>query len=120
MYNENDYEIKYKQYSSNNTTRKYDKDPILTQATVIIKGARFEIDRVFTKLGNPSRVFLFRTEQEFNDKNELIEIGWDTCSSGLMKIAEGLHLKFVPSSSCFSQGKCRCHFLEEEHDKAIL
>lgn len=120
MYNEKDYEIKYETYSSNEVTRKYDKEPILTSATVIIKGARFEIDRVFTKLGNPSRVFLFRTESEFNSNNELIEIGWDTCSSGLMKIAKELNLKFVPSSSCFSYGKSRCHFLEDECNKAIM
>lgn len=120
MYNENDYEIKYETYSSNEATRRYDRNPILTHATVVIKGATFEIDRVFTKLGNPSRVFLFRTEQEFNSNNELIEIGWDTCSSGLMKIAEGLNLKFVNSSSCFSYGKSRCHFLEEECDKSVL
>lgn len=115
-----DYEIKYKTYSSNGTTRKYDKEPILINASVMIKGATFEIDRVFTKLGNPSRVFLFRTEKEFNSNNELIEIGWDTCSSGLMKIAESLNLKFVPSSSCFSYGKCGCHFLEDKCDKAVL
>ena len=120
MYNEKDYEVKDITYTSNEATRKYNEEPILTRATVIIKGARFEIKRVFTKLGNPSRVFLFRSDSEFNSNNELIEIGWDTCSSGLMKIANELNLKFVSSSSCFSYGKSRCHFLEDEYDKAIL
>ena len=120
MYNENDYKILDSYYTSNETTRKYCKDPILTHATVEIKGAVFKVDRFFTKLGNPSRVFLFRTEQEFNSNGELIEIGWDTCSAGLMKLAEDLHLKFVGTSSCFSYGKCQCHFIEDENNKAII
>lgn len=113
MCNENEYKVIDLTESWNDSTRRCYENPILTHATVEIKGAVFKIDRVFTKLGNPSRVFLFRTEQEFNSNNELIEIGWNTCSSGLMKIAEKLNLKFVSSSSCFSMGKCRCHFIEE-------
>ena len=120
MYDENEYKIIDCNYTSDKITREYCKDPILTHATVEIKGATFKVDRVFTKLGNPSRVFLFRTEQELNSNNELVEIGWDTCVSGLMKLADELHLKFVGTSSCFSYGKCQCHFLEDEMDKAVL
>ena len=120
MYNENEYKVGDKTYSSNEWTRKYDENPILTHADVEIKGAKFKVDRVFTKLGNPSRVFLFRSEKEFNSDGELIEIGWDTCSSGLMKIANELNLKFVSGSSIFSNGNSRCHFIEDENNKAVI
>lgn len=92
----------------------HDRCGNLQSAKVNIKGAEFTIDRL--KLPNKeTHIFKFRNwiapvNGDYN--NGTIEIDWDTCTSGMMKIAEDLNLKHVSHGSLFARGFKHTHFLE--------
>ena len=108
-YNEKDYKV------VSTYTGGMFKEDILNGATISVKGALFKIERVYTKLGKPTRIFEFTTLNEFVDgdsSNELIEIGWNNAPAGLMKIGKELGLDYQSGSSLFSNGNVKPHFVE--------
>ena len=91
----------------------YLKNDILDSVTLQIKGAYFRIVRLFTNNGVPSRVFKFTNVSDINKDGNLITIGWDTCSAGLMKIGSELGLHLVDNRSIFCDGESYPYFIEE-------
>ena len=88
------------------------KQDILNGATISVKGAKFKLEREYTRNGTPTSLFKFVTLNEFNEDGELIEIMWNNCVAGFMKIGRELGLDFRTGSSLFSNGNNKPHFVE--------
>lgn len=109
MYNPDDYKV-----ISSYTGGMFKKN-ILNGAELSVKGATFKIERVYTRNGEPTKIFEFTSLNEFVDgdcSKELIEIGWNNAPAGLSKIGEELGLSYEMGSSIFSYGNVRPHFRE--------
>ena len=109
-YYENDYQV-LKTY-----TRGMFKEDILNAALISVKGATFKIRRVYTRSGEPTKVFEFDSLNEFVDgdnSKELIEIGWNNAPAGLSKIGKELGLSYEMPSSLFSNGNKKPHYVEK-------
>lgn len=109
-YNREDYKV------ISSTT---DDNGLLISATISVCGAEFKIDRVFandgTFHGKPTRIFEFRSLNEFVDgdiNKELIEIGWNNAPRGLFEIGKELGLDYHSGASAFSMSDSRPHYIE--------
>ena len=83
------------------------KEDVLNGATLIIEGAEFNIERVYTLTGKPTPIFEFTSYSEINQfTDELIELGWDESAYKVDQLVQKLGLRY--STKVLKDGKPGC------------
>lgn len=106
-----EYTVKNKNHDENGEIRSFD---------VNIKGANFIVYRSYNKF-KPTNIFKFNKFIGFIEEEKdgvifatgTIEIGWDTSTYGLEKLADQMGLKLVNGTGSYSINGAKPYFIEK-------
>ena len=108
-YHPEDYQVVNTNFNEDGTVRSFD---------VTIKGADFIIYRHLNRF-KPTKTFKFNKHiglivGEDNIATGTVEIDWDTCTSGMLHLAEQMGLNYIPCGSPYANNWKESTFEEVE------